>query len=76
MPKISRDGLDISAGCATSADGDAGSATGAEPAAGAVPTAGADLAAGVGSGNVIRLGVSNAGSIEGVKITFEFSKNS
>ena len=65
LPKISRDGLDISEGCAGSADGGAGSAAGAEPAAGVVPIGGA------GSGDAISLGVRSSGGIRGVKMAFE-----
>ena len=72
MPKISRDGfetVEISEDCAGSAGAGAGSATSVVLAAGASPVIG------VGSGDVIRLGVSNAGGIEGVKIAFEFSED-
>src|SRR5436309_10276871 len=61
-PKISRVGfedLDISEGCAGSADCGAGSAAGAEPAAGA------------GSGDAVGLGIGNAGGVRGVGIAFE-----
>ena len=68
LPKISRDGLDISEGCAGSADGGAGSAAGAEPAAGAVPAGGA------GSGDVVGLGVGSSGGVGGVKMAFEPSE--
>ena len=59
LPKISRDSLDIFEGCAVSADGGAGSAAGAEPAADA------------DSGDVVRLGIGNAGGVGGVGIAFE-----
>ena len=68
MPKISWDGLDISEGCAGSADGGAGSAAGAEPAAGAVPAGGA------GSGDAVGLGVGSSGGVGGVKMAFEPSE--
>ena len=68
LPKISRDGLDISEGCAGSADGGAGSTAGAEPAAGAVPAAGA------GSGDAVGLGVGSSGGVRGVRMPFEPSE--
>ena len=72
LPKISRDGfetVEISEDCAGSAGAGAGSATGAVLAAGASPAIGA------GSGDAVRLGVGNAGGIEGVEMAFEFSKD-
>src|SRR5437764_3122430 len=68
LPKISRDGLDISKGYAGSADSGAGSAAGAEPAAGAVPVGGA------GSGDAVSLGVRSSGGVRGVKMAFESSE--
>jgi len=70
--KISRDGfetVEISENCAGSVNIDAGFVISAVFAVGIL------FIISVGSGDAIRLGVSNAGSIEGVEIAFEFSKN-
>ena len=72
MPKISRDGfetVEISEDYTGSVGTNAGFAISIVLTVSALPVISA------GSGNVIRLGVSNAGSIEGVEIAFEFSKN-
>ena len=66
LPKISRDGFEIikiSENYAGSASANAGSATGII------------LAIGVGSGDVVRLSVSNVNNIENVEIAFKFSEN-